>query len=536
MCREGNDDGKRMGSAWKAYPGPKDDLEASSDSSEQVRRRPVPGRSNMASRDSYSSLDSMDSKAPWKTWDVFRIAERVKDVALDDHTISRFRKVLKVVVGVFLTLAVLACVLVGRTSLLLIASNIYRNTTLFCHELPGGRHFTFCSRVRPEKISPGATVYRLSQNVEVRWIWAMFGLTVTPNVFTFLKCAWRACFKSSRTPAWKSFLLVLLSETLHSIGLSIFVFQVLPNMDTLRGLVLTLGVAIVPACLKLIDREDEKGRGFLTYVGDFVALLIQISLLLMWPIHFMTLDLWPTEVWALPLSLLLVSCGYWENYVNRYTAHLGGIGSFLKELKRNTRRTRTKIYLVVSLWKVLVTLVAMTIIISDFHGACARVLYLMGDNGEAGPCPHLVYPIGVANVEAESYLEDPFWVMLVQIVAGLLCYTFSKTACKTLLQVGSFALPLTLTLPVLLGTLISECQAWRANHTQAYVGSMPSYLFWTCELNGDSSRYLSHLLTDYYYPMVIAWWLSFVWTTSHIWFPRAEKLAQTERYSRMLRY
>ena len=96
---------------------------------------------------------------------------------------------------------------------------------------------------------------------------------------------------------------------------------------------------------------------------------------------------------------------------------------------------RTKIYLVVSLWKILVTLVAMTAIISDFHGACARVLYLLGDNGETGPCPHLVYPIGVANVEAESYLGDPFWVMLVQIVAGLLCYTFSKTACKTLLQV-----------------------------------------------------------------------------------------------------
>ena len=112
---------------------------------------------------------------------------------------------------------------------------------------------------------------------------------------------------------------VFLTETCHSIGLSIFVFQILPNMDTLRGLVLTLGVACVPALLKLIDREEEKGRSFFTYVGDLVALMIQVSLLLLWPIHFMTRDEWPTEVWALPLSLLLVSCGYWENYVNRYT-------------------------------------------------------------------------------------------------------------------------------------------------------------------------------------------------------------------------
>ncbi|GFO14164.1 chitin synthase 3 [Plakobranchus ocellatus] len=507
----------------------KDEHDVSSDSSEQVRRRPVPGRSNMVSRDSYSSLDSVDSKAPWKTWDVFRLVNRVKDVALDDHTISKCRKVLKVIVGLFLTFAVLACVLVGRSSLLLIAANIYKNTTLFCHELPGGRHFTFCSRVRPEKVSPGATVYRLSQNVEVRWIWAMFGLAVTPCIFTFFKCAWRVCFKNSRTPTWKAFVAILISETLHSIGLSLFAFQVLPNMDSLRGLVLTVGVACVPALLKLIDKEEEKGRGFFTYIGDLVALLIQMSLLLLWPIHFMALDQWPTEVWAVPVSLVLVSCGYWENYVNRFTAPLGGLGTALKDLKRHTRRTRTKIYLVVSLWKVLVTLVSMTAIISDFHGACARVLYLLGDNGETGPCPHLVYPIGVANVEAENYLEDPFWVMLVQIVAGLLCYTFSKTACKTMLQVGSFALPLTLSLPVLLGTFISECQAWRANHTQPYIGSMPSYLFWTCELNGDSNRYLNHLLTDYYYPVVVAWWLSFVWVTWHIWFPRVEKLAQTER-------
>ena len=112
------------------------------------------------------------------------------------------------VVGLFLTLAVLACVLVGRTSLLLIASNIYKNTTLFCHELPGGRHFTFCSRVRPEKVPSGGLVYRLSQNVEVRWIWAMFGLSVTPHIFTFIKCAWRVCFKNSRTPTWKPFLAV----------------------------------------------------------------------------------------------------------------------------------------------------------------------------------------------------------------------------------------------------------------------------------------------------------------------------------------
>ncbi|XP_035824770.1 chitin synthase chs-2 [Aplysia californica] len=499
--------------------------EMSSDSGDQVRFRSLPARANIASRDSYSSLDSLDSKAPWRTWDVFRVVSSVKDVALDDHTISRFRKVLKVAVGLILTLLVLVCTIISKTTLLLISSNIYVNVTLYCHEQPGGRHFSFCSRVKPESVQ--GKVYRLSQNVEIRWIWAMFTLISTPYVFTFIKCMWRVCFKYSRTPSWRAALAVFISETFHSIGLSLFAFQVLPNMDSLRGLVLTMGVAFVPSILKLFDRESDKGRNVFTYIADFIAIVFQTSILFLWPIRYFLEDMTPTESWAIPASLFLISFGHWENYVNNSTT-LGSLGRKLKDLKKQTRRMRTKIYLFISLWKICITLLSMTAIISDFNASCARVLYFFGDDGQQG-CPHLVNPDGVANVEAKDYLEDPFWVMLIQIGACLLCYTFAKTACKTLLQIGSFALPLSLSLPILLGTLISDCESWNGNSTEPYLMSMPTYLFWNCEVNGDGSHYLKTLLSDYYYPIAVAWWLSFVWVTSHVWFPRVEKLAQTER-------
>ena len=58
-----------------------------------------------------------------------------------------------------------------------------------------------------------------------------------------------------------------------------------------------------------------------------------------------------------------------------------------------------------------------------------------GDNGAKG-CNHLNYPYDVSNVEAQEYFDDAFWVMLIQLAACLLCYSFAKTACKVLLQVS----------------------------------------------------------------------------------------------------
>jgi hypothetical protein len=50
------------------------------------------------------------------------------------------------------------------------------------------------------------------------------------------------------------FVQVLISETLNTVGVCLFAFHVLPAMDSLRGLVLCVGVAFVPALLKIFDR------------------------------------------------------------------------------------------------------------------------------------------------------------------------------------------------------------------------------------------------------------------------------------------
>lgn len=68
-------------------------------------------------------------------------------------------------------------------------------------------------------------------------------------------------------------------ETLHSVGLMILVFIVIPSLDPVSGLLFTLNVAIVPGVLKIWfprkkrrkNMQEKEGTRFLT--GTLVAVL-----------------------------------------------------------------------------------------------------------------------------------------------------------------------------------------------------------------------------------------------------------------------
>ena len=275
----------------------------------------------------------------------------------------------------------------------------------------------------------------------------------------------------------------------------------------------------------MFDSQSENGRKFYTVIIDFVAMAVQFSILLLWPIRNILNQTDYQDAWAIFTSLLLISIGWWENYVNKFT-RLGKLGQTLRDLKRNIRRMRTKCYAVASVWKIVVTLSLMTALMSNLKMECVKTVFFNGDN-RATECPHLAYPTDAYNVESSAYKTDPFWVAAIQIFACLLCYTFSKTACKIMLQVVSFSLPLMLAAPVMAGMFIGNCETWKSvgNTNQL----MPDYMYWSCDIHGISHDFLEHLISDYFLPFTLAWWLSFMWVTFHIWIPRVERLVQTER-------
>ena len=111
----------------------------------------------------------------------------------------------------FLTVFIILMTMLSKSSLLLITSNIYKNVTLDCDiklSKDGVETVTKCRRVPPDQ--PRKETFQLSQNVEVRWLWALFIIITTPYIFTFCKSLWRICFKKTRNPTWTVLFIVSL--------------------------------------------------------------------------------------------------------------------------------------------------------------------------------------------------------------------------------------------------------------------------------------------------------------------------------------
>lgn len=105
------------------------------------------------------------------------------------------------------------------------------------------------------------------------WIWALLITFSAPELAVLIRSIRIAIFKGyvskdetpesefrRKTVSSKYVMIVLFTmETCHVIGLAIFVFEVLPQLDVVKGVILTNCVCIVPAILsKLLGRNNLK--------------------------------------------------------------------------------------------------------------------------------------------------------------------------------------------------------------------------------------------------------------------------------------
>lgn len=72
---------------------------------------------------------------------------------------------------------------------------------------------------------------------------------MTPEVGTWLRAARICFFKNSKSPNWIDILIVWFVETMHVIGLTILAFIILPNLDVVKGVMLTNCVCLIPGIL-----------------------------------------------------------------------------------------------------------------------------------------------------------------------------------------------------------------------------------------------------------------------------------------------
>lgn len=128
------------------------------------------------------------------------------------------------------------------------------------------------------------------------------------------------------------------------------------------------------------------------------------------------------------------------------------------------------------------------------------------------------------SVEIMAANNAPIYLLIIQILSAYFCYVFGKFACKILIQGFSYAFPVNLTIPVCISLLIAACGI-RNGDPCFFHGKIPDYLFY----ESPPAYFLEEFLSRQMAWVWLLWLLSQTWITLHIWTPKCERLATTEK-------
>lgn len=272
-------------------------------------------------------------------------------------------------------------------------------------------------------------------------------------------------------------------------------------------------------------------------IFDVLAFLVQLTVLAAWPL---LLLLFSPETdssvnYWVPIVILFVSCGYWENYVN--VNFPNRITERLKNLKDDFKQSRCFIYLLLSLWKMCIILATMLLIIYANDGSeVTRSLFSKFNEAFESQQMSLreirdspLIKEGTVNLIPSHIHSSPsmiIWFIVLQIVSSYICWLASVFACRICIQVFSFTLPLNLVTSFSLA-LLTSLGALNASDKCKLIEAVGffQYVFWEIWDSDDLLNNL-HLFTS------LVWVLSFLsqlWVTRHLWKPNTERMATTEK-------
>ncbi|XP_052079460.1 chitin synthase chs-2-like isoform X2 [Mytilus californianus] len=215
------------------------------------------------------------------------------------------------------------------------------------------------------------------------------------------------------------------------------------------------------------------------------------------------------------LSVLLVSIKYWENFISMGT----GDSTFFRKLKRELHIGRTKTSCIVSLWKMLITFLALITIITSRGNNSMLVFRALFNKGIALTNTffgeqHIGFnPICQTNV--------PFVAALICIICDYLCYKTSKTVCVINCQRFGFSLPMAVIPPVVtivIGGLIHHPDILKLDSCDLLFSD------WCIK---DNSR-LAEKCKELFIAFVLLY-LSFLLIARHIWKSNGRKNGETAR-------
>ncbi|KAL0849268.1 hypothetical protein ABMA28_013597 [Loxostege sticticalis] len=455
-----------------------------------------------------------------KGWDVFREFPPKQDsVSMETQKwlecTVRFLKVLAYLVTF---VVVLGSGVIAKGTMLFMTSQLRKD-----------RRLAYCNRNlgRDKQF-----VVSLPDEERVAWMWAILAAFAIPEIGTLIRSVRICFFKSSKRPSFTQFTVVFIAESLHTIGMALLFFVILPELDVVKGAMITNCLCVVPAILGLLSRNSRDSKRFVKVIVDIAAIVAQVTGFIVWP-----LSEDKPVLWLIPVASLCISLGWWENYVTRQSP-IGVIKS-LGRLKDELNFSRYYIYRFMSVWKCVLFL--MCILFSIWMEGDEPSMFFQMYSSGFGPHNIVVEEVqtqlggtiipDLANVtltgdsvEVPAAYKSAFYVMLIQIFAAYFCYIFGKFACKIVIQGFSYAFPINLVIPLVVNFLIAAC-GLRNGDTCFFHGTVPDYLFF----ESPPVFTLSDFITRQMAWVWLLWLLSQTWITIHIWTPKAERLASTEK-------
>ncbi|EDV97910.1 chitin synthase chs-2 [Drosophila grimshawi] len=456
-------------------------------------------------------------------WDSFQDppAKRSSGSDADWKKLQFFIKLFKLFTYIFVCAVVLASSVAAKLTYLYMAGNTN-----------GDAQVRVCSKYL---LLDGQVMAMPSKLEQIAWVWALIFAFAAPELFTFLRAMRISMFKREQRPNGLEVVLVTLFELLHVVGLALLTFTVLPQLDMTRGAMLGCCVCFVPALLNLLTgtRLHWKSGDIVVYGASIVAALSLGSVFLIWPAMSTQLEL---QLLAIPL--ILVSFRWWENFANKHAA----IAYIIRTIRCTRSRYHTYLYLaplkivVFGLMGFLLhgesfieyfTLFfkawqAHAITLTHWDGLQDTVnLAHASNNGSS-----LIKSSPRAQYTLQSNSRAVIYAVLLQVGAAYLCHIFGKFACKIKIQHFSYALPLSLATPVTVAVATILAQM-RASNICWLHGLIPDYL--TLQALGENLEELGTRSLEYALWLWPLWLLAQIWTCLHIWRPRNDRNAPTEK-------
>ncbi|XP_050401399.1 chitin synthase chs-2 isoform X2 [Patella vulgata] len=300
----------------------------------------------------------------FQPWDLFKTVSRRSETIYEASTnwFEVAAKTLKVFAYLFIFICVLTSALASKGSLLLMTHAIGN--------------------------------YKQGWENRDRWVYMVIAVMCLPYMVSFMECLFKVMFGNYPRPSIGNLSWILMIETIHSFGLCLFMFRVLPCLDTVRSLLLMNALCSVPAILRLFatKRSEDTRRKITTIILDLLSVCMQLSAFVIvmasmksecvktasddvvdestslteppspkyvppqslpqtsesaWSSTYALSDM----SWEIPLALFMISVNWWENFVDK-DFRMGCIEIPVKDYKDTLHRVRVKTYMIANLWKV----------------------------------------------------------------------------------------------------------------------------------------------------------------------------------------